>query len=212
MSTTLSASSVPLPLLAIRPGSPTPDGKLRRPEYTSSSVLGISSDAGSGGITTKLRSVRVALPRTWVRSFECLDGRNGSRQSVGVTHQVVRCPKLRERAGVREVPRRFRKPGIHVLRFRCDRHHLEFVRSGVFGPANDQHPWTLDAEARGRVEAAVVGCPHGGRFRFDALPRCPRCLSELPVLADSPYFVVLADRIDGEAAERIWRSEWFAVR
>src|SRR4051794_13458837 len=42
------------------------------------------------------------------------------------------------------------------------------------------HPWVLDDDAKRRVEDAIIECPHGGRFRFDALPRCPHCGTELP--------------------------------
>jgi hypothetical protein len=73
--------------------------------------------------------------------------------------------------------------------------------------ANDQHPWVLDDEARRRVERAVIPCPIGGRFRFDALPRCPHCQAELPEHASDPaHFVILADLLDGDAAN-IWSSE-----
>jgi hypothetical protein len=68
-------------------------------------------------------------------------------------------------------------------------------------------PWALNADEKRRVEEAVVDCPHGGRFRFDALPRCPRCGIELPALAGDPiYFVILADRLDGEKQQLVWRD------
>jgi hypothetical protein len=70
--------------------------------------------------------------------------------------------------------------------------------------SNETHPWMLDSEAMARIENAIVECPYAGRFRFSALPRCPRCAIELPELTDDPtYFVVLANRLDGEADD-VW--------
>jgi hypothetical protein len=72
--------------------------------------------------------------------------------------------------------------------------------------SGDSHPWMLEAAVKARIEAAVIACPNGGHFRFTALPRCPKCHLELPDLSsDASYFVVIADRLDGERSS-IWRA------
>jgi hypothetical protein len=72
--------------------------------------------------------------------------------------------------------------------------------------AGNVNPWVLGDDAKRRVEDAVVECPHGGRFSFDALPRCPHCGSELPELAADPiYFVILADWLNGDS-QTVWRD------
>src|SRR4051794_31938673 len=86
------------------------------------------------------------------------------------------------------------------------------VTWSTFDPIYDSivpntHPWALSPDEQELVEAAIVDCPHGGRFRFAALPRCPHCGTELPKLAEvAIYFVVLADRLDGEKHQRVWRG------
>jgi hypothetical protein len=72
--------------------------------------------------------------------------------------------------------------------------------------SGDSHPWMLDAAMKVRIEAAVIVCPMGGHFRFNALPRCPNCHLELPELSsDAACFVVVADRVNGERGS-IWRE------
>ena len=69
------------------------------------------------------------------------------------------------------------------------------------------NPWMLDSAAKRRVEDAIVECPHGGRFSFEALPRCPHCRAELPDLAADPiYFVILADRLNSESHHNVWHD------
>lgn len=70
--------------------------------------------------------------------------------------------------------------------------------------SGNAHPWMLDQASRDRIERSVIACPHGGRFRFSASPRCPHCRAGLPELSEDPtYFVVLADRVDGDH-QHVW--------
>src|SRR5258708_6847015 len=66
---------------------------------------------------------------------------------------------------------------------------------------HNTHPWMLtDAEKR-IVEAAIIECPCGGRFRFGNPPLCPHCSGDLSDLAPEPiYYVVLGRRIDGDVS------------
>lgn len=70
--------------------------------------------------------------------------------------------------------------------------------------SDNTHPWMLDVPAKHAVERALRPCPCGGSFRFANLPRCPHCLELLPHLANPPYFVILAGRVDGDETD-IWK-------
>jgi hypothetical protein len=66
----------------------------------------------------------------------------------------------------------------------------------------DKHPWSLSPEEKGIVESALKPCGSGGRFRFDALPRCPKCNHPLAdLLPDDIHFVELGMVVDGDKAE-----------
>ncbi len=68
----------------------------------------------------------------------------------------------------------------------------------------DKHPWSLSLVERKTVENALKPSPSGGRFRFDALPRCPKCNDPLPhLLPDDIHFVELGMVIDGDIAD-VW--------
>jgi hypothetical protein len=68
----------------------------------------------------------------------------------------------------------------------------------------DKHPWALNAEEKSKVEKALKPDPAGGKFRFDAHPRCPACNAELPdLLPDDVHFVEIGDVIDGDV-DNFW--------
>ena len=67
------------------------------------------------------------------------------------------------------------------------------------------HPWMLAAPQRQRVEEALLPCPCGGRFSFQAEPRCSSCGTSLrSALPGDIYYVILDRRVDGER-EVIWK-------
>jgi hypothetical protein len=71
--------------------------------------------------------------------------------------------------------------------------------------SGDTHPWMLDDQQKILIEDAILPCPNGGHFRFDANPRCPRCNAELSELRDDPaYFVIMGSRVDGDRVP-VWR-------
>jgi hypothetical protein len=70
----------------------------------------------------------------------------------------------------------------------------------------DIHPWMLSESSKHKVERSIMDCPSGGHFRFNAKPRCPNCLFEMPELATDPiYFVTTGKRISGDV-QRIWKD------
>lgn len=71
----------------------------------------------------------------------------------------------------------------------------------------DKHPWSLNSEEKKRVEDALKPCDDGGRFRFDALPRCPACNALLPdLLKDNVHFVEIGKVIDADKDLSVWLS------
>jgi len=59
--------------------------------------------------------------------------------------------------------------------------------------------WSLNSKDKKRVEDALKPCDKGGRFRFDALPRCPACNEPLPDLLKSDiHFVEIGKVIDAD--------------
>ena len=63
----------------------------------------------------------------------------------------------------------------------------------------DKHPWSLNLEEKTLVENALKPFVLGGRFRFDALPRCPKCNEPLPqLLNDNIHFVEIGKVIDAD--------------
>jgi hypothetical protein len=70
----------------------------------------------------------------------------------------------------------------------------------------DKHPWSLNSEEKQRVEDGLKPCAYGkgGRFRFDALPRCPACNESLPdLLKDEFHYVEIGKVIDADN-EDVW--------
>lgn len=66
----------------------------------------------------------------------------------------------------------------------------------------DKHPWSLDHDEKKRVEAALKPYGQHGRFRFDALPRCPECNEPLQdLLKDNVHFVEIGEVIDADKAD-----------
>ena len=69
----------------------------------------------------------------------------------------------------------------------------------------DKHPWSLNSEEKRRVEDALKPCRNEGRFRFDALPRCPVCNQTLPdLLKDEMHYVEIGDVIDADKEDAWW--------
>ena len=70
----------------------------------------------------------------------------------------------------------------------------------------DKDLWSLNFEEKKRVEDALKPCGKGGRFRFGALPRCPKCNEPLPdLLKDDIHFVEIGKVIDADK-EDVWLS------
>jgi hypothetical protein len=69
-------------------------------------------------------------------------------------------------------------------------------------------PWALSSEEKKRVENALKPCEKGGRFRFDALPRCPACNALLPdLLKDNLHFIEIGEVTDADK-EDVWLSDF----
>ena len=69
----------------------------------------------------------------------------------------------------------------------------------------DKHPWELSHEEKQRLEQNLAPCPNGGRFRFNAQPRCPHCGASLAALVpDAIHFIELGDVIDGDRDATVW--------
>ena len=91
----------------------------------------------------------------------------------------------------------------------CDSHSaiLEF---DPYNPkyteiVGDKHPWSLNDEEKKRVEEALKPYSRGGRFRFNALPRCPFCNEPLrDLLKDDIHFVEIGEVIDADKEDVWW--------
>lgn len=70
-----------------------------------------------------------------------------------------------------------------------------------------RHPWTLgDADLRS-VEGQLKPCTCGGRFRFQAPPRCPLCNAPIrEILEDSLHYVETGKRF-GSDTEEVWTGQ-----
>lgn len=67
-----------------------------------------------------------------------------------------------------------------------------------------KHPWTLTEEEKRKVEDNAIKCECGGKFQFDAKPRCPECNNEIPdILPSSIHFVKLKNVIRGDIEGKI---------
>jgi hypothetical protein len=63
----------------------------------------------------------------------------------------------------------------------------------------DKHPWSLKPDEKKRVEDSLKPHETGGRFRFNALPRCPVCNASLPdLLKDEFHFVEIGHVVDAD--------------
>lgn len=79
--------------------------------------------------------------------------------------------------------------------------HDETFRSIV----GAQHPWGISAEERLRVEERMRPCPCGGKFKFDAPPRCPICKASIARLVpDKIHYIVISESFDAEAGDLVW--------
>jgi len=69
----------------------------------------------------------------------------------------------------------------------------------------DKHPWMLSTEEKAKVEDHLRPCACGGRFRFDALPRCPFCDCELAaVLPDKMHFIEIGTVVNADKDSSVW--------
>jgi DNA-directed RNA polymerase subunit RPC12/RpoP len=129
------------------------------------------------------------------------------RSSCLMADEIARCPDCGHELTFQRYNARFGDQGYMY----CDKDST-VLTWGAYDPiytrfAGQVNPWMLDQDCRSQVERRVIACPSGGRFRFAASPRCPRCSAELPELQRDPaYFVVLGEWIDGEAVS-VWRDQ-----
>jgi len=86
---------------------------------------------------------------------------------------------------------------------------LEF---GTYNPSyvrlvGDKHPWMLTPEEKRKVEEDLRACACGGRFRFDAYPRCPFCSGDISsLLPDSLHFLEIGVLVDADKDGSAWMS------
>jgi hypothetical protein len=74
--------------------------------------------------------------------------------------------------------------------------------------AGDKHPWMLSQEEKIMLENHLSPCPSGGRFRFNAYPRCPFCEHELStLLPDNIHFLEIGRVIDGDKETKAWKMD-----
>lgn len=68
-------------------------------------------------------------------------------------------------------------------------------------------PWSLSLEEKRKIESQLRPCPCGGRFRFDAYPRCPHCNKNVQsLLPDNIHFIEFGKVIDADK-EDVWICE-----
>ena len=66
-------------------------------------------------------------------------------------------------------------------------------------------PWALEQQEKALVEGNLVRCKCGGKFCFDAPPRCPACKSSIAaLLPDRMHYYILPDSLDGTKGDSIW--------
>jgi hypothetical protein len=76
----------------------------------------------------------------------------------------------------------------------------------------DKHPWMLNTEEKQRVEAALKDCPLGGRFSFDAVPRCFHCGGDLSGLVKDPmHFLMCEPNFDADR-DNLWKEPILVMR
>lgn len=76
----------------------------------------------------------------------------------------------------------------------------------------EKNPWMLTRNEQKLVEDNLIKCQCGGKFTFDAKPRCPHCNTEIPDITPlkgtekrSIDYVVLGNLIDGDKT-KIWKE------
>ncbi len=78
-----------------------------------------------------------------------------------------------------------------------DRNYKKFIR--------DKGPWPLAVDEKQLIEKHLKYCPCGGRFRFDAPPKCPHCLGSIAsLLPDKIHFVEVDKVIDADKNPDVW--------
>ena len=71
----------------------------------------------------------------------------------------------------------------------------------------DKHPWMLSSGEKRQVEEHLKPCFCGGRFQFDAYPRCPQCGQELQsLLPDALHFLEIGKVVDADKEEGVWEE------
>lgn len=69
----------------------------------------------------------------------------------------------------------------------------------------DKHPWMLNPDEKKKLEDHLAPCKGGGRFRFEAYPRCPFCNGNLAsFIPDKIHFLEIGDVIDGDKDQSVW--------
>lgn len=68
----------------------------------------------------------------------------------------------------------------------------------------EKHPWLLTKREKKKVEDRIKPCLCGGRFRFDAPPRCPDDNCPLKeILEDEMHYIEVGSVIDGDL-QNVW--------
>jgi hypothetical protein len=57
------------------------------------------------------------------------------------------------------------------------------------------------------IEEFLKYCPCGGKFKHNALPRCPHCNKEL-IEFNTSYYKFVTVMIDGKKIEDWWKEDW----
>ncbi|MEK7207844.1 MAG: hypothetical protein AAB134_08195 [Pseudomonadota bacterium] len=90
----------------------------------------------------------------------------------------------------------------------CDS-HSELLMFSTYNPIyreiiGAKHPWTLSEKEKAKVEENLKPCSCGGRFRFDAPPRCPVCNASLAsLLKDKLHYIEVGKVVDGDKDD-VW--------
>jgi len=131
------------------------------------------------------------------------DIRASARNNESVTDLIGTCPACGREFKYQRYHAGFGNQGYLY----CDSSPTVLVWGSLEQPAYrdliDKHPWMLDRTEQKLVEQALAPCPCGGRFRFDAPPRCPHCRADISALVpDKIYYVDSGDNVDGDSQDR----------
>lgn len=70
----------------------------------------------------------------------------------------------------------------------------------------NRHPWGLPGSDLQVIENHLRSCPCGGRFRFDASPRCPLCNWRIRQILRDKWHYVETGRVFDSEKENVWRA------